>query len=133
MHDLAIIAVSTNESHWIRAMLPTVWEHIGDIDADVVIVDNDSTDGVADMVAAEFPWARTVWSANHGFGHANNRGVGHAERFEFTEAATDFDEVVRLAPDWLPGRINLGIALMSLARDPQASDERRKEGNARAL
>ena len=75
MHDLAIIAVSTNESHWIRAMLPTVREHLGDIDADVVIVDNDSTDGVADMVAAEFPWARTVWSANHGFGHANNRGV----------------------------------------------------------
>ncbi len=75
MHDLAIIAVSTNESHWIRAMLPTVWEHLGDIAADVVIVDNDSTDGVADMVASEFPWARTVWSANHGFGHANNRGV----------------------------------------------------------
>ena len=75
MHDLAIIAVSTNESHWIRAMLPTVREHIGDIAADVVIVDNDSHDGVADMVANEFPWARTVWSANHGFGHANNRGV----------------------------------------------------------
>ena len=75
MHDLAIIAVSTNESHWIRAMLPTVWDHLGDIDADAVIVDNDSTDGIADMVADEFPWARTVWSANHGFGHANNRGV----------------------------------------------------------
>jgi N-acetylglucosaminyl-diphospho-decaprenol L-rhamnosyltransferase len=75
VHDIAIIAVSTNESHWIRAMLPTVFDHLGGIDADVVIVDNDSTDGVADMVAEEFPWARTVWSANHGFGHANNRGV----------------------------------------------------------
>ena len=75
MHDLAIITVATNESAWIRAMLPTVFEHIGDIRADVVIVDNDSHDGVADLVATEFPAARTVWSANHGFGHANNRGV----------------------------------------------------------
>ena len=68
MHDLAIITVSTNESHWIRSMLPTVFEHLGDISADVVVVDNDSRDGTADVVAGEFPEARTVWSANHGFG-----------------------------------------------------------------
>src|ERR1700753_1308389 len=51
MHDLAIIIVSTNESHWIRALLPTVFAHLGDIDADVVVVDNDSNDGVAEIVA----------------------------------------------------------------------------------
>src|SRR4051794_23818284 len=72
MHDLAIITISTNESHWIQALLPTVFEHLGDISADVVVVDNDSHDGVADLVADHFPEARTVWSANHGFGHANN-------------------------------------------------------------
>lgn len=75
MNDLAIITVSTNESHWIRALLPTVFEHLGDISADVIVVDNDSNDGIADIVATEFPQARTVWSANHGFGHANNRAL----------------------------------------------------------
>jgi hypothetical protein len=75
MHDLAIIIVSTNESHWIRALLPTLFDHIGDVDADVVVVDNDSTDGIADLVSTEFPRARTVSSANHGMGHANNRGI----------------------------------------------------------
>jgi hypothetical protein len=75
VHDLAIITVSTNESHWIRSMLPTVVKHLGDVSADVVVVDNDSRDGTADLVASEFPEARTVWSANHGFGHANNRGL----------------------------------------------------------
>lgn len=74
-HDLAIIAVSTNEAHWIRPMLPTVFAHMGDIRGDVVVVDNDSNDGLAEMVATEFPRARTVWSSNHGFGHANNRGL----------------------------------------------------------
>jgi GT2 family glycosyltransferase len=75
MHDLAIITVSTNEAHWIRKMLPTVFAHMGDISVDVVVVDNASVDGVAELVNTEFPGARTVWSRNHGFGHANNRGL----------------------------------------------------------
>jgi N-acetylglucosaminyl-diphospho-decaprenol L-rhamnosyltransferase len=74
-HDLAIITVSTNEAHWIRPMLPTLFAHMGDISGDVVVVDNDSHDGIADLIATEFPDVRTVWSANHGFGHANNRAL----------------------------------------------------------
>jgi GT2 family glycosyltransferase len=75
MHDLAIIIVSTNEAHWLRPCLSTVLEHAGDIELDVVVVDNDSHDGTADLVAAEFPDARVVRSANHGFCHANNRAI----------------------------------------------------------
>jgi hypothetical protein len=44
---------------------------------------------------------------------ANNRGIGFMEQYHFQEAQAAFEEVVRLAPDWLPGRINLGIALMN--------------------
>jgi N-acetylglucosaminyl-diphospho-decaprenol L-rhamnosyltransferase len=73
--DLAIITVSTNEAQWLRPCLRTVFRHIGDISADVVVVDNDSHDGTADLVAEEFPDARVVWSRNHGFSHANNRGL----------------------------------------------------------
>jgi GT2 family glycosyltransferase len=75
MHDLAIIIVSTNEAHWLRPCLSTVFEHAGDIDLDVVVVDNESHDGTADLVATEFPDARVVQSANHGFCHANNRAI----------------------------------------------------------
>ena len=75
MHDLAIIIVSTNEAHWLRPCLSTVFDHLGDISADVVVVDNDSHDGTADLVTNEFPDARVVWSANHGFCHANNRAI----------------------------------------------------------
>jgi GT2 family glycosyltransferase len=75
LHDLAIITVSTNESHWVRASLNTVFAHVGDVSVDVVVVDNDSSDGIGDMVATEFPLARVVRSHNHGFSHANNRGL----------------------------------------------------------
>jgi N-acetylglucosaminyl-diphospho-decaprenol L-rhamnosyltransferase len=75
MHDLAIITVSTNEAHWIRPCLRTVFAHLGDVSGDVVVVDNDSHDGTADVVSTEFPGARVVWARNHGFGHANNRAL----------------------------------------------------------
>ncbi len=46
---------------------------------------------------------------------ANNRGVGLMEQFNYKDAVPAFEEVVRLAPDWVPGRINLAIALLNTA------------------
>ena len=73
--DLAVIIVSTNEAHWLRRGLPSVFAHAGDAKLDVVVVDNSSTDGTRELVESEFPHARVVASENLGFGHANNCGV----------------------------------------------------------
>ena len=75
MHDLAIIIVSTNEAHWLEPCLRTVFDHAGGASLDVVVVDNDSTDGTREFVESSFPQARVVHSENHGFGHANNQGA----------------------------------------------------------
>jgi GT2 family glycosyltransferase len=75
LNDLAIIIVSTNEAGWLRPCLSTLFEHIGDIDADVVVVDNECTDETAQLVTDEFPRARVVPSKNRGFSHANNRAL----------------------------------------------------------
>jgi tetratricopeptide (TPR) repeat protein len=63
---------------------------------------------------------------------ANSRGVGHLERFNFAEALESFQEVVRLAPDWLPGRVNLAIALMNYARGDDVPTDQKQEVNAQA-
>ena len=63
--DLAVITVSTNEAHWLRRALPSVFEHAGDAKLDVVVVDNSSTDGTRELVESEFPQARVVTSENH--------------------------------------------------------------------
>lgn len=74
-HDLAIIVVAMN-MHWLRPCLRTLLEQIGDgITVDVVVVDNASPDDTAAVVTQEFPEVRAVRSANHGFGHANNRAL----------------------------------------------------------
>ncbi|HEV2873690.1 MAG TPA: glycosyltransferase family 2 protein [Thermoleophilaceae bacterium] len=75
MHDIAIITVSTSEAHWLRPCLSSVFEHMGDVSSDVVVVDNESRDGTAALVESEFPAARVVQSRNHGFSHANNRAL----------------------------------------------------------
>src|SRR6266436_3435914 len=41
---------------------------------------------------------------------ANNRGVGWMESFEYDQAEAEFEQVVKLAPDWVPGRVNLGMS-----------------------
>jgi GT2 family glycosyltransferase len=73
--DLAIIVVSTNEAEWLNACLRSVYDHVGGIRLDVVVVDNDSSDGTRDLVTTRFPSARVVNSRNRGFAHANNRGA----------------------------------------------------------
>jgi N-acetylglucosaminyl-diphospho-decaprenol L-rhamnosyltransferase len=75
MHDLAIIIVSTNEAKWLRRCLQTLLDHLGPVTAEVVVVDNESTDGTRELVEAEFPGVRVVRSRNRGFSHANNRGL----------------------------------------------------------
>jgi GT2 family glycosyltransferase len=75
MDDLAVIIVSTNEGHWLRPCLSTLFAHLGAVRADVVVADNSSTDGTRELVERDFPAARVVTSTNLGFGHANNRAA----------------------------------------------------------
>jgi N-acetylglucosaminyl-diphospho-decaprenol L-rhamnosyltransferase len=75
VHDLAVIVVSTNDSNWLPPCLSTVYASAGEIELDVVIADNESTDGTAELIRDEFPAARVVPCRNRGFGHANNRAA----------------------------------------------------------
>jgi GT2 family glycosyltransferase len=74
-HDLSIVVVSTNEAHWLEACLATVYAKAGSASLDVVVVDNDSSDGTPELVAEHFPQARVVSCPNRGFAHANNRAL----------------------------------------------------------
>jgi len=79
--DLAVIIVSFNSARWLVPCLSSVYAHAGSAKLDVIVVDNGSTDGSAELVEREFPQARVLRNENRGFAHANNRG------FEATQAA----------------------------------------------
>jgi GT2 family glycosyltransferase len=77
-HDLAVIVISTNEVHWLTPCLSTVFERAGTASVEVIVVDNQSTDGTRALVESTFPQARVITSHNGGFGYANNRGWENA-------------------------------------------------------
>ncbi len=78
--DIAVIIVSANNGRWLEPCLPTVFSHAGSASLDVVVVDNESTDGTRELVESRFPAARVISARNRGFGYGNNRG------FETTNA-----------------------------------------------
>src|SRR5690349_461361 len=75
--DLAIIIVTYNSSHVIGDLLDSLPAALDGITADVVVVDNGSADGTADLTGARGD-CRVVRSANVGYAGGINRGVREA-------------------------------------------------------
>lgn len=76
MLDIAIIIVNWNTRELLRRCLETVYASRGDVTFRVVIVDNGSKDGSAEMVAAEFPQADLLSGhGNVGYPKGNNLGL----------------------------------------------------------
>ena len=71
--DVSIVIVSFNTRDVTRQCLEHVQKHAAGVRQEVFVVDNASTDGSADMVAAEFPGAHLIRSdENRGFAGGNN-------------------------------------------------------------
>ena len=76
MLDLGIVIVSYNTRGLLRTCLRSVYASQGDVTFEVCVVDNGSSDGSADLVAAEFPQARLIANTeNRGYPAANNQGL----------------------------------------------------------
>src|SRR4051812_2176755 len=56
---------------------------------------------------------------------AHFRGVGFMEQYEYSKAVAEFRKVHELAPGWIPGAVNLAIALLN---DTGSQDEAAKTG-----
>jgi len=78
MDDVCVIIVSHNGKRWLDAALSTLLAAAEGVDLDVVVVDN-GEDGAGAYAAERFPGVRTIRCENHGFGHANNRGLESAD------------------------------------------------------
>jgi GT2 family glycosyltransferase len=75
MLDLGIVIVNWNTRDYLRRCLQTVLASAG-VTYRVIVVDNASSDGSADMVRAEFPTVEVIVSpTNGGYSYANNIGL----------------------------------------------------------
>lgn len=77
--DLSILVISWNTLEMTRACLASVFEGLGGLSAEVILVDNASDDGSAAMVEAAFPQVRLIRNdRNRGFAAANNQAIAES-------------------------------------------------------
>ena len=84
IYDVSIIVVSYNTREVLRQCLQSVIKESNDLRAEIMVVDNASTDGSPEMILAEFSEIHLLRSeVNLGFGAANNLAleVAHGRYF----------------------------------------------------
>jgi O-antigen biosynthesis protein len=111
--DLSIIIVSYNVKEFLRGAIASVRRSLasGDIEGEIIIVDNNSSDGSAAMVRSEFPEVRLhALSENIGFGRANNLALKQAKG----------DYLLLLNPDTIVGEETLSTMLDFMRSHPDA-------------
>lgn len=114
MRDLGIVIVNYNVRDLLRDCLASVYDSRGDLQ--VCVVDNGSTDGSADMVAAEFPQVHLIRAENRGFAAGNNLGL---RAFGFPDAGQS-RYVLLLNPDTILPPSALADMLAFMEAHPQA-------------
>ena len=78
--DVSIIIINWNTKKLLSDCLRSVYENAGDVDYEVIVVDNASTDGSVEMVKRDFPQVILIENvANRGFAAANNQGMAVAK------------------------------------------------------
>ncbi len=76
MLELSIIIVNYNVKHFLEQCLHSVYKALGNLSAEVFVVDNNSVDGSTDLIRSRFPQVKLIAnSKNTGFSAANNQAI----------------------------------------------------------
>jgi GT2 family glycosyltransferase len=75
--DIALVIITYNSAHVIGDLLDSIPDALGDLDADVVVVDNGSQDGTVELVVKRAD-CRVIRGTNVGYAGGINRGVAAA-------------------------------------------------------
>jgi N-acetylglucosaminyl-diphospho-decaprenol L-rhamnosyltransferase len=88
--QLSIIIVNYNVKYFLEQCLCSVIKAVKNIDAEILVVDNNSADGSKEFFSGRFPQAKFLWkNENTGFAKANNEAL---------QSATG-DKILFLNPD----------------------------------
>ncbi len=109
--DLSVIIVSYNVKDKLAKNLETIFKFYKDFSLEVLVVDNASIDGSAEMVAEKFPQVKLITNTkNLGFAKANNIAIYQAQ--------SNF--ILLLNPDMLVFPETFYNALSFAKKNPQA-------------
>ncbi len=122
MHDLSVIIVNWNTRHVVGDCIESVLANLGSLDAEVIVVDNASDDGSAQMIAQDFPQVRLIANDdNRGFAAANNQGmrVAHGRYVLLLNPDTVvLDDVLERTVAWADVNPDAGVVGCQVLQDP---------------
>ena len=77
---LSVIIVNYNVKHFLEQCLHSVQKACVGIDAEIIVTDNNSTDGSRAFLEPAFPSVKIIWNtSNEGFAKANNQALAMAK------------------------------------------------------
>jgi GT2 family glycosyltransferase len=124
--ELSVIIASYNVCDYLREAIRSVIEASRGLETEIIIVDNDSSDGSASMVEREYPEVRLIVSgSNEGFSAACNRGI--------TASSGEF--ILILNPDTIlfPDALSKALLFMRSHPDAGAAGAHMTDGDGRFL
>lgn len=102
MKDLSVIIVSWNVRERLAECLRSIFANAGNLDLEVLVVDNASADQTAEMVPKDFPQVRLIANTeNLGFSKANNQAAKLASGRYILLLNPD----MRVLPETLPAMV----------------------------
>ncbi|MDP2585334.1 MAG: glycosyltransferase [Candidatus Levybacteria bacterium] len=76
MLDLSIVIVNYNAKEFLRKCLTSIVGNVRNVQYEVIVVDNNSSDKSSEMIRKEFPQIKLIANTeNKGFSKANNQGI----------------------------------------------------------
>ena len=76
MLRLSIVIINWNTAELLAQCLDSIYQNITDFSFEIIVVDNNSTDGSPAMLLERFPEVRLLENReNVGFARANNQGM----------------------------------------------------------
>ena len=74
--DVSIVIVNWNTKELLHNCLESIYEQAGEVDYEIIVVDNASSDESVEMVLSKFPAVIVISNeTNRGFAAANNQGI----------------------------------------------------------
>lgn len=124
--ELSVIIVSYNVCNYLKKSLSSVFSETKNIDSEIIVVDNDSSDGSLQMVSDEFDGARLIrQERNEGYAAACNRAI----------RVSSGEYILVLNPDTVvwPGAITTALTFMRSHPDAGAAGARMTDGDGKFL
>lgn len=131
MTDLSVIVISYNTKALTLACLKSVLSHTKDIDYELIVVDNASSDGSSEAIAKLFGTTKVKTSlltnkTNTGFGGGNNQALAKAEGRYILLLNSDtlvHDNVLGELVTWMDSHAKVGIVSCKLLNKDGSTQE----------